>query len=65
MSSDKIDATEKELDELSQWIRQKFSANELSLEDFQDAEARVADIEALIEERRASLSLAPQADEQQ
>ena len=62
---DQIDATEKELDALSQWVRQKFSANELSLEDFQDAEARAADIAALIREKRASPSLDPQGDERQ
>jgi len=57
IASDRIDATEKELTALAQWLRQKFAANEVSLEDFQDAEARAADISALIEERRAALAL--------
>ena len=57
IAPDKIDVTEKELDAISQCLRQKFAANEVSLEDFQDAEARTADIAALIEERRASLAL--------
>jgi uncharacterized protein len=57
IAPDKIDVTEKEVDAISQCLRQKFAANELSLEDFQDAEARTADIAALIEERRASLAL--------
>jgi TRAP transporter TAXI family solute receptor len=63
MAGDKIDATEKELDAISQWVRQKFGANELALEDFQDAEARAGDIAALIEVRRASLSLDGEIDE--
>jgi hypothetical protein len=54
---DRIEAAEKELDAISQWLRQKFGANELSLEDFQDTEARAANIAALIEERRAALAL--------
>jgi hypothetical protein len=54
---DKIPAAEKELAAISQWARQKFTANDLSLEDFQDAEARAGNIAALIEERRAALAL--------
>ena len=57
MTPEQLDASEMELDALSQWVRQKFSVNGLSLEDFQDAEARATDIAALIEERRASFAL--------
>ena len=57
IASDKIEGAEKELNAISQWLRQKFGANELSLEDFQDAEARAANIAALIEERRAAFAL--------
>jgi hypothetical protein len=54
---EQLAATEKELEQLSQWLAQKYSANEVSPEDFQNAEARVADIAALIQEKRASASL--------
>jgi TRAP-type uncharacterized transport system substrate-binding protein len=54
---EQLAATEKELEQLSQWLAQKFMANEVSPEDFQNAEARVADIAALIQEKRASASL--------
>jgi TRAP transporter TAXI family solute receptor len=54
---DKITAAEKELAAILQWARQKFTGNDLSLEDFQDVEARAGNIAALMEERRAALSL--------
>ena len=56
IAPDKIDVTEKEVDAISQCLRQKFAERALA-GGFQDAEARTADIAALIEERRASLAL--------
>jgi TRAP-type uncharacterized transport system substrate-binding protein len=52
-----LDAVEKELAQLSEWLAQKFMANEISPKDFHNAEARVAHIGALIQRKRTSASL--------
>jgi TRAP-type uncharacterized transport system substrate-binding protein len=52
-----LDAAEKELAQLSEWLAQKFMANEISPKDFHNAEARVAHIGALIQRKRTSASL--------
>jgi hypothetical protein len=52
-----LDATEKELAQLSEWLAQKFMASEISAKDFHDAEARVAHIGALIQKKRTCASL--------
>jgi hypothetical protein len=52
-----LDATEKELAQLSEWLAQKFMANEISAKDFHDAEARVAHVGALIQKKRTCASL--------
>jgi TRAP-type uncharacterized transport system substrate-binding protein len=60
-SPERLDATEKELEQLSQWLKEKFLANEVSPEEFHDAEARVAEIAAVIQNARASATLDHQA----
>jgi TRAP transporter TAXI family solute receptor len=52
-----LDAAEKELAQLSEWLVQKFMANEISPKDFHNAEARVAHVSALIQRKRPSASL--------
>jgi TRAP transporter TAXI family solute receptor len=52
-----LDATEKELAQLSQWLVQKFMANEISPKDFHNAEARIAHVGALIQKKRTAASL--------
>jgi hypothetical protein len=51
---DQLDSTEKELDALMQWVRQKFLANEITHEEFDEVGAKAADITAVIQNRRAS-----------
>jgi TRAP transporter TAXI family solute receptor len=60
-SPERLDATAKELGQLSQWLSQKFIENEISPEEFHNAEASVADIAALIQKKRASAPLDHQA----
>jgi TRAP-type uncharacterized transport system substrate-binding protein len=60
---EQLGAIEKELEQLSQWLTQKFFANEISPEDFHNAEAKVVDIVALIQKKRASASLDHQVGE--
>jgi TRAP-type uncharacterized transport system substrate-binding protein len=60
-SPERLEATEKELEQLSQWLTEKFLANEVSPKEFHDAEARIADIVAVIQSRRASGTLDHQA----
>ena len=52
-----LNALEKELARLSEWLVQKFMANEISPKDFHNAEARVAHIGTLIQKKRTSASL--------
>jgi uncharacterized protein len=52
-----LDALEKELARLSEWLVQKFMANEISPKDFHNAEARVAHIGTLIQKKRTSAAL--------
>jgi TRAP transporter TAXI family solute receptor len=61
---ERLEATAKELDVLSQWLSQKFIANEISPEEFHAAEASVADIAALIQKKRAGALLDHQAGDQ-
>jgi TRAP transporter TAXI family solute receptor len=53
----RLDATEKELAHVSQWLVQKFMTNEISSKDFHNAEARVAHVGALIQKKRRSAAL--------
>jgi uncharacterized protein len=52
-----LDAIEQELAALSEWLAQKFMANEISAKDFHNAEARLAHVSALMQRRRRSTSL--------
>jgi TRAP-type uncharacterized transport system substrate-binding protein len=61
---ERLDATAKELDQLSQWLSQRFIANEISPEEFHSAEASAADIAALIQKKRASAALDHRAGDQ-
>jgi hypothetical protein len=61
---ERLEATAKELDQLSQWLSQKFVANEISAEEFHGAEASVAEIDAMIKKKRASALLDHQAGDQ-
>ncbi len=54
LPADQLDATEKELDQVMQWVRQKFLANEISHEEFQEVEAKAVEVAGLIQSRRAS-----------
>jgi len=51
---EQLNALERELDELSGWLSEKFISDYVSLDDFRNAEARVAHLRAVIQERRAS-----------
>ena len=48
---------EQELAALSEWLAQKFMANEISPKDFHNAEARLAHVSAVMQRRRRSTSL--------
>ena len=61
---EQLDATDNEIEQLSQRLTQKFTANEVSAEDLHSAEARVADIAALIRQKRASAAVDHQVGEQ-
>jgi hypothetical protein len=50
---EQLNALERELDELSGWLSEKFISDYVSLDDFRNAEARVAHLRAVIQERRA------------
>jgi uncharacterized protein len=50
---EQLDAMEQELDQLSEWLLQKFMADQISAEDFRNAETRVGHIGALIRKQRA------------
>lgn len=54
---EELAAAEKERSELSEWLLHKFLAHEISALDFDEAEARLAHLGALIGKRRRSLSL--------
>ncbi len=54
--SGQLGAVEKELSQLSDWLLQNFLVNEISAKDFQDAEARLAHVGALIQKKRRSAS---------
>jgi TRAP transporter TAXI family solute receptor len=61
---EQLDATGNEIEQLSQRLTQKFTANEVSAEDLHSAQAKVADIAALIRQKRASAALDHQVGEQ-
>jgi TRAP transporter TAXI family solute receptor len=52
-----LDAIEQELAALSEWLAQKFMANEISQKDFHNAEARLAHVKALVQRNRTCASL--------
>jgi TRAP-type uncharacterized transport system substrate-binding protein len=52
-----LDAIEQELEALSEWLAQKFMANEISPKDFHNAEARLAHVGALVQKKRTCGSL--------
>lgn len=56
--ADNLDATEQELDRLSDWFVDKFVADDISPETFASATTRIAHIRALIEKRRGGSALA-------
>jgi uncharacterized protein len=51
-SPEQLDAMEQELEQLSEWLLQKFMADQISPEDFRNAETRVGHIGALICKQR-------------
>jgi TRAP-type uncharacterized transport system substrate-binding protein len=53
---EQLNTLERELEELSEWLSEKFISDYVSLDDFRNAMARVAHLRAAIEERRASVS---------
>jgi hypothetical protein len=58
---DRLDPIRSELELISQWMQQKYVANEISPEQFHEAEAKSAEIAALIAERTHVVRLAPAA----
>jgi TRAP transporter TAXI family solute receptor len=52
-SPEQLAAMEQELEQLSEWLLQKFMADQMTLEGFRNAEARVGHISALIRKQRA------------
>lgn len=51
---EQLNALEQEIGELSEWLSDKFISDHVSLDDFRNAEARVAHVRAVIQERRAN-----------
>jgi TRAP transporter TAXI family solute receptor len=60
-NGERLDGVERELDEVSEWLSEKFISDNVSLDDFRNAEARLAHLRAVIQDRRAS---APSGGEQ-
>ena len=56
---DRLDATEEELDRLSEWFVEKFVTDEISPDVFTNANSRVSHIRALIQKRRATPAAPP------
>jgi uncharacterized protein len=50
---EQLDAMEQELEQLSEWLLQKFMAEQISPDDFRNAETRVGHVGALIQKQRA------------
>jgi hypothetical protein len=66
-SPEQLAAMEQELEQLSEWLLQKFMTDQMTLESFRNAEARVGHLSALIRKQRACVLLpdhAGDADEQ-
>jgi TRAP transporter TAXI family solute receptor len=57
-AAENLNATEEELDRLSEWFVEKFVADEITPDSFANASTRMAHIRALIEKRRAALGTA-------
>jgi TRAP-type uncharacterized transport system substrate-binding protein len=55
---EQLDAMQDELDEMSEWLVQKFLADEISPEDFDRAEAKVSRLRVLIDKERSSVGRA-------
>ncbi|MFY9989585.1 MAG: TAXI family TRAP transporter solute-binding subunit [Rhodoplanes sp.] len=57
---DQLNATEEELERLSEWFLERFVADDISPEVYSNASTRIAHIRALIERRRACLGPVPE-----